>query len=303
MVIIAAVLLAACTAGGSSATEDTLAATGVVTVPSTVQPIADRPPDRPFDVVVPTSYDGTVAVPLVILLHGYTSTGEAQDAYFGLQPLAEARGFLYVHPDGTTDSRGDQFWNATDACCNLMSSAVDDSAYLEHLIEQVEATYLVDTKRIFLIGHSNGGFMSYRMACDHADTVAAIVSLAGATFADAGQCRPSQPVSVLQIHGTADSVIAYEGGSILGHDYPGAPTSVSTWATYNGCGAQADAQAAALDLDREIPGAEASVSAFPDCPAGGAVELWTIEGGAHTPLISSTFVDSALDFLFAHPKP
>jgi polyhydroxybutyrate depolymerase len=258
--------------------------------------------DRPFDVFVPSTYDESTPMPLVVLLHGYTASGDLQEAYFRLQPLAEQRGFLYVHPDGTTDVRGEQFWNATDACCDLGGIVVDDSAYLAQLIQQVQATYNVDPTRIFLIGHSNGGFMSYRMACDHADLIAAIVSVSGATFADPTRCQPSEPVSVLEIHGTADTVIAYDGGKILGNSYPSAPTSVSTWATYNGCGTLGEVQPGQLDLYGDTADAETSVVGYTDCPPTGAVALWTVLGGVHSPRISSTFFDDALDFLYAHPK-
>jgi polyhydroxybutyrate depolymerase len=258
---------------------------------------------RPYDVFVPSGYDGSVAVPLVVLLHGYTASGAIQESYLQFQPLAEARVFLYVHPDGTTNSVGQKFWNATDACCNLFGSPVDDSAYLAGLIERVQNDYKVDPKRIYIVGHSNGGFMSYRMACDHADRIAAIVSLAGATFADATKCKPSEPVSVLQIHGTVDDTIAYEGGEILGRGYPGAKASVASWATYDGCPSDPTVSDSRLDLEANIVGSETSDSAYSDCAHGSTVELWTIEGGSHVPAISPTFSSQVIDFLLAHPKP
>ena len=182
--------------------------------------------DRPYDVFVPTGYDAAAPTPLVLLLHGYTASGDIQEAYFQFEPLAESRGFLYVHPDGTVDPAGQQFWNATDACCAFGPDAADDVTYLMAIIEQVSAEYNVDPKAIFLAGHSNGGFMSYRMACEHADTIAGIASLAGATFADTADCTPSEPVSVLQVHGTSDETIKYDGGSIASVDYPSAPQTV-----------------------------------------------------------------------------
>ncbi len=267
--------------------------------PSTVDPTADRP----YDVFVPSSYNAATAAPLVILLHGYTATGALQEGYFQLQPSAEQRGFLYVHPDGTKDAIGNGFWNATNACCNLGGAAVDDVAYISAIIDQVQTKYNVDPKRIYLVGHSNGGFMSYRMACDRSDKIAAIVSVAGATFADASACKPSQPVSVLQIHGTADGTINYDGGAIQGVAYPSAQGSVATWATYDGCSSTPTASATTLDLERNLDAAETSVSAYSGCPSSVAVELWTVNGGAHIPAISESFAPSIIDFLYAHPKP
>ena len=165
---------------------------------------------RPFTLFTPSSYRDDTPMPLVILLHGLGRSGEIVEAYFQLQPLAESRGFLYVHPDGTPHPAGDRFWDATDACCGLGSTA-DDVTYLTSIIDQVSATRNVDPSRVYVMGHSNGGFMSYRMACDAAERIAAIASVAGATWADTSKCNPSEPVSVLQVHGTADVAVKYDG--------------------------------------------------------------------------------------------
>ena len=260
--------------------------------------------DRPVTVHVPASYVPAVATPLVILLHGYGASGALQDLYFGMTAVSDARGFLYAAPDGTVDADGKRFWNATDACCDLHATNVDDSAYISSLIRQIQARYNVDPKRIFLVGHSNGAFMSHRMACDHADQIAAIASLAGAMFSDVTKCVPSAPVSVLQIHGTADDTIVFDGGQIGGHTYPGAKTTVSDWVTFDGCSSTADTSAPPLDLDTRLAGSETTVTKYAaGCKPGGHAELWTITGGSHLPSLSSTFSASVVDFLFAHPKP
>ena len=237
-------------------------------------------------------------MPLVILLHGYSASGNLQELYFQLEPIAEQRGFLYAHPDGTTDANGDQFWNATDACCNFGGSRVDDSTYLQQVIDDIKERYTVDPKRVFFFGHSNGGFMSFRMACDHAGTIAAIASLAGAMYNDESLCNPSEPVAVLQIHGTADDTVDYNGTPL----YPSAMQTVQDWATFDGCDA-APAPGAPLDLDGQIAGDETAVQTFTGCNPGGHAELWTIEGGGHVPSLSPDFSPKVIDFLFAHPKP
>jgi polyhydroxybutyrate depolymerase len=270
---------------------------------------------RPVVIHVPPSYDPGHPAPLLILLHGYSSNGHDHDAYFHLGDLAMQRGFIYAYPDGTADSTGNRFWNATDACCDFDRTGVADADYLAGVITAVRSSLAVDPKRIDLIGHSNGGFMSYRMACTHADEVAAIVSLAGATYANPAACRPSAPVAVLQIHGTADDVIAFKGGTIEGLGapgaplaaYPGADKTVNEWATYDGCPATPSTLAKRIDVDADINDgsrpAEAQVKRWADCRPGGAVELWTIPGGGHAPNISTAFPAAVLDFLAAHPKP
>ena len=263
--------------------------------------------DRPVTVRVSPSFDPTRPAPLLIVLHGYTGSGSGMEEYFGLQREAEQRGFVTAYPDGTRDSRGDRFWNATDACCNFYGSDVDDVGYLDSLITAIEAAVAVDPRRVYVAGHSNGGFMSYRLACAHADRIAAIVSLAGATFANASDCRPANPVAVLQIHGTADDTIAFSGGSIDGHAFPGAEESAATWATYDGCAAVPSTVDERVDVDADLTNAgqpaEATVKRWSGCRPGGAVELWTIPGGGHVPTISSAFGGAVLDFLEAHPKP
>jgi polyhydroxybutyrate depolymerase len=243
-------------------------------------------------------------MPLVLLLHGIGTSSDRMESIVGLQPVAEERGFLYVHPEGTRDAAGDPFWNATDGCCNAYDAPVDDSAYLEAVIEKVKAAYTVDPGRIYIVGVSNGGFMAYRMACDHADTIAAIVSVSGATFLDQSRCRPSQPVSVLQVHGTADQIVPYDGGELIpGHPFPAAATTVADWAAYNGCGSDLVPTGSRLDLDTRLPGDETDVSRFDGCPAGGAAELWAVTGADHFIEFSPALTSGLVDFLFAHPKP
>lgn len=257
---------------------------------------------RPAALHVPLSYDPSVPTPLVILLHGYGSNSVAQEAYMQFTPLSEEFGFLYLTPDGTVDCVGNQFWNATDACCNFCGN-VNDSGYLQNLIDATAVLFNVDPLRVFLIGHSNGGFMSYRMACDHPHSIAAIASLAGATFADPASCPPTGRVHVLQIHGTADTTILFSGGLINSVAYPGAIASVEDWATRNGCSLIADTSAPPRDLDANLPGDESTVIRYTSrCAEGGSAELWTIVGGMHVPALSSTFSRQVVEFLMAHPK-
>jgi polyhydroxybutyrate depolymerase len=253
--------------------------------------------DRPFQLHVPRSYAADHPVPLVVLLHGYSSNSREQDTYFGLSAQADQRGFLLALPDGMTDTNGNEFWNATDACCDIFGSGVDDSAYLSQLIDTVKASYAVQA--VFVMGHSNGGFMAHRMACDHADQLTAIVALAGVVWADPARCTPSRAVTVLQIHGTADQTIAYAGGTLVaGAAYPGAEATIARWRSLDGCPATATAKPA-LDLERALPGAETTVTAYNGCRDGTSVVLWSVQGGAHVPALSTSFTPDVLDFLYS----
>ncbi len=251
---------------------------------------------------VPSGYDSEAPAPLILLLHGYTASGTQQDAYFNLSGLVDDYGFILVAPDGTEEAseRRSRFWNASSSCCNFLGSDVDDVAYLTRLIDAVKAEYAIDESRIALFGHSNGGFMSYRMAHDRSGIIAAMASLAGADQSGS----PANPVHVLQIHGTADTVIAYEGGSFRGGEvHPGARASVEAWALRNGCSGEG-VDTGTLDLDRGLDGLETDVTRYTSgCRGGGAVELWTINGGGHGPAVSDHFSRLVVEWLLAHPKP
>jgi len=257
----------------------------------------------PVTIHVPASYDPGSPTPLAIMLHGYSGNGVTIEWFFGFATAAETAGIIYATPNGTTDSLGNRFWNATDACCNFSAPPVDDSGYLRSLVEAIQAEYNIDARRIYFAGLSNGGFMSYRMACDHADLIAAIVSVAGATFYDPNDCTPNEPVDVLEIHGTADTVILYDGGLLADVPYPGAVQSVEFWAQYDGCELTPVAPPDTLDLDINLPGSETTITRYPyGCLPGGSAELWTVHGGPHVLSGTPDFGPAIADFLLSHPK-
>lgn len=260
--------------------------------------------DRPVNIQIPRTYDPAEAYPLLVILHGYSANGLIQQAYLGFTGAADPRNTLIIAPDGTTDSSGNQFWNADDACCDIDHSGVDDVGYLSGLIEDIRAAYNVDPQRIYVIGHSNGGFMAYRMACERPDLVASAMVLAGAAaFVDPTTCVPSSPVSILHIHGDADAEVNYEGDSGLDAPYPGAVASVQRWAGYDGC-ADTFTAGAPLDLDSKLDGDETTTQSADGCPAGVAVELWTIHGGPHIPAFRQDQIsDLVWTWLEDHPRP
>jgi polyhydroxybutyrate depolymerase len=144
--------------------------------------------------------------------------------------------------------------------------------------------------------------MSYRMACDHADQIAAIASLAGAMWEDPSKCKPTAPVSVLEIHGTGDVVIPYNGSAIAGMMFPSAPIAVADWVGFDGCSTTRDTTAPPLDL--LAPGDETTVTKYATgCKPGGHAELWTLTGSGHVPDLSNAFGPDVIEFLYEHPKP
>jgi polyhydroxybutyrate depolymerase len=260
------------------------------------------PGDRPFTLVVPTTYQSGTPAPLLIALHGYTAESPYAESYFALGKVADEKGILTVYPSGTKDTNGYLFWNATPACCNFDSSAIDDEAYLTSIIDSVSKDYSVDPSRVFIVGHSNGGFMAHRMACNQSDRIAAIVSLAGATFSNPQSCKPTSPVSVLQIHGTNDAVISYTGGYLFSSAYPSARKTIDLWGKLNECGKKPYRVLPRLDVDRKLSGLETTVLRYKGCKTGANSELWTINKGKHSPELSDKFAESVVAYLLAHPK-
>lgn len=261
---------------------------------------------RVYSKFIPSSYSKRSPVPLVILLHGYGSNSVQIESYMGFKTVAEKNRFILVYPDGKIDPTGRQFWSATDACCNFFKELfpeVDDDTYLQSVITEMETNYSIDPKRIFFVGHSNGGFMSYRMACKHSDRIAAIASLAGATFFKSTDCAAQNPVSVLQVHGTDDKTILSKGGNLFGTLYPSANTSAVQWATFNQCAQSAVSIPTKLDLELNIVGNETSITSWTNCRNSSEVELWTMDRASHIPTLSSKFATKIWDFFATHPKP
>ena len=137
--------------------------------------------------------------------------------------------------------------------------------------------------------------MSYRMACERADLIAGVMSLAGNAATTPSNCTPSQPVSVLHLHGTADGTVPFAANGM------GAEPSVTQWATHDGCGTTRSATVT-LDLDTQVTGSETSGQATSGCPGNVGVELWTMTDSGHIPLLVDTFATTVFDWLSAHKR-
>lgn len=260
------------------------------------QPSASVAPSLP-----PVSFNVPPSVadkaPFVLYLHGLGATGAGLAKALSVDAVARERKFSWAAPDGDLNSKGQRFWNASKACCNLDGSTVSHVERLGALLAAAASHPKVDPKRMYVVGFSNGGFMAHRLACE-VSSVAAVVSIAGAGPAEGEPCAPSHPVAVLQLHGDADEVIRYEGGSALGRvtlpRHPSARQSVDGWAARNGCKGGM-VQAGSLDLEDKLEGAETWVGRFGGCSR--PVELWTVRGGSHFIAMGRRAHEHALAFL------
>lgn len=263
----------------------------------------------PF-VRAPEKYDPSKPVSLVLMLHGYGSDALQTNVLFGLQYIADDENLLLVAPEGLVDPTGHRYWSATDACCDFDHSGVDDVKYLTELVKEVKQYYAVDPKRVFAVGISNGAFMALRLACDAADVFAGVVSYAGAGYADPSKCKPTEPVAILQIHGTADPTVPYAGGTLDASVHPGVTVNlpsvaqtVGDWAKRDLCDATPDASQPPIDLLDDLPGAETKLLVWHGCVAPSQVVLASIEGSGHVDLgIAKTFPGFAWPFLRDHAK-
>lgn len=258
--------------------------------------------DRPAAIVLPSAHDATTALPLVVLLHGYRASANLQNVYLGMSQLAEAHSFYLLLPDGTEDVTGNRFWNAQPACCDFGGTGVDDVGYLTTLIDQAEAQLPIDRSRIYFFGHSNGGFMAYRMACEIGDRLAAIGVLAGGDFEGDDDCVPPRPVSVLHIHGTQDETVAYEGG-VLGSAFVGAVAATERWAARADCDLSMASAGQPFDLDTAVAGPETTPTEFTIGCTNAAVARYTMEGSSHIPAVTRDGTGHVMTWLLARTAP
>lgn len=257
---------------------------------------------RVVNVYPPDATTSNVPKGLVLLLHGYGGTGKQIDNYLQFRALAKKVGLTYVTVEGTKDGSGKQFWSATSSCCNFTKKKIDEVSYFQNLIVELQKQYTVDPLRIFVIGHSNGGFMAHSLACSLSPVVAGIISIAGEQFKNPNDCQPDSLVNILQIQGTADLTIPYSGGNLGLTPFPGAEETLKIWAAKNGC-----------DLSKftvkEIPTLVYAKSITPSlsksydgCPTGGSVELWAIPRAGHAPNFNLQAQRQIANWLQTHPK-
>ena len=240
------------------------------------------PSGRQTTLEMPGGHDYSRPLPLVISLHGYSGWGTQNAAYMHLYDSIHENEHLLISPNGNINFMAMRYWNATDACCNLFGSNVDDVGYLLSLIDEAVQNYGADPDGVIVTGLSNGGFMSHRMACDAGSTIRAIVALNGVTWDDFTDCNDTGRPDILHVHSTADSVIRYDGGSITGGEYPSATETVGYWANRSGCDSTWT-ELGTRDITNDDGQPDTDEFEFLNCTSGNRVAHWRINGGGHVP--------------------
>lgn len=239
---------------------------------------------RSYRLHVPPGYTGRRATPLVLNFHGYAQTAEQQEAYSGLVPLADAKGFILATPEGSGDPQG---WDIAGV---YAQDGVDDLAFAEALVAHLSDTLCLDGLRVFATGHSNGAEMATELACFAPQLVAAVAPVSGAVY----QGCEGAGTPVISFQGTEDWNVPYEDSA----------EAMDQWAEHNGCsGGVTSAVSEHVNVEK-----------WQAC-TGGDVAFYVIEGGGHTwPGADSTLggvgettyeIDASQliwEFFAAHPK-
>lgn len=222
---------------------------------------------RTYHVHVPASYDGSIAVPVVLNFHGYTSNASQQIALSGMNDKSDAEGFIAVHGEGWGST---QSWNGGQCCGTAMDEDLDDVGLVRAIIDDLATRACIDRERIYATGMSNGGFLSHRLACEAGDVIAAIAPVAGVLGIPEEDCTPPRAIPVMHFHGTNDTLVPYGGSSFTG--FPSVPDTMMGWAERNGC---------TTGPDETYDVGNSHCETWTGCTGGVSVTLCTVEGGGH----------------------
>ncbi|MEY3398209.1 MAG: hypothetical protein RL220_803, partial [Bacteroidota bacterium] len=227
--------------------------------------------ERNYWLYVPEIYNGEEAVPLVLNLHGLGSNSLEQQLYGDFRDIADTANFIIVHPDGLDNGDGSQFWNV------LNLETPDDVGFLSALIDTIQASYNIDSDCIYSTGMSNGGFMSYELACQLSPRIAAIASVTGSmSVIQSITCNCDHPMPVMEIHGTEDAIVPYEGTFGI----EPIDDVIAYWTDYNQCGLTPEV-IAFEDIDPN-DNATADRFVYSGGDNGTTVELIKVYGGDHS---------------------
>ena len=185
--------------------------------------------NRNYLIYIPDSYDSEIDYPLMFVFHGFGGIASEFINTADMRDLAESNNFIVVYPQGLDLAGTGSHWNCSNPSADNKSD-VDDIGFIENLIDQLIVDYpVIDSKRIYAAGYSNGGFMSYYLACN-SKKFAAIGSVAGTMLDDSYQsCDAQFPTAMINIHGTDDFDVPYDGNIY----YPSIPEVVDWWKNFN----------------------------------------------------------------------
>lgn len=229
---------------------------------------------RDYILYIPANYSSGTPAPLVFNFHGYTSSAAIVKSRAAFEAIADTAGFIVAHPQGS-DLSGASHWNVGGWTA---ASKANDIGFTSAMIDSISANYNIDAKRIYSTGFSNGGFFSYQLACQLSNKIAAIASVSGSmTNMIKDNCNAQHPTPVLQIHGTADAVIAY-GGSLLAGSLA-IDNVIGFWVDYNNC--NATATTIAVPNTNMNDGSTVELIVHNGGDNGASVELLKVTGGGH----------------------
>ncbi len=233
---------------------------------------------RDYSLYIPVNYSASNAAPLVLNFHGFGHNGVAHENSFSkFKAIADTAGFIVVAPTGTPlPILNLNHWNVGGW---TNSSPVDDIGFASALIDTIATNYNINMARVYSTGFSNGGFFSHRLACELGYRIAAIASVAG-TFTPEIQsnCTPSHPTPVLQIHGTTDPTVPYNGTTGNGGMAP-VDSVIDYWVNYNNC--NSTPTVTALPDVNTTDGSTVERIVYSGGDAGVTVEHLKVTGGAH----------------------
>jgi len=225
---------------------------------------------RDYILHIPPGYNSSVPTPLVLNLHGYTSNAQQQQLYTAFDSDADTAGYIVVYPNGIANA-----WNS--GWNNPYFSGVDDVGFLSALIDTIAAAYTIDECRVFSTGMSNGGFMSYRLACELENKIAAVASVTGSmTDSMMFYCQNTRPVAVMEMHGTADNTVPYNGSTA----FTAIDDNLNFWKEHNNCTGTAFTEDLP-DID-PLDGATVTKIYFTTCDTSTELITFKVNGGGHT---------------------
>lgn len=231
--------------------------------------------ERTYTLRLPSSYDPAVPMPLVVAMHGGFGSGAQLENQSQLTAKAEEEGFIVVYPDGAqTGILNIRTWNAGGCCGGSVTNNIDDVGFIDALLDRLIQENSIDTTRIYATGMSNGGFMSYRLACELSHRFAAIAPVAASmTIA---LCQPERAVPVIAIHSYQDESVPYLGGIGSGvSDHYNSPLDsvLNAWAAHADCSVLNDT----IVFDTEL-----THIVWSDCACNGTMELYLTRDGGHS---------------------